>query len=659
MILAMRNARRSVLAGLPALILALFQARRGLRMLPGLLLVLGTGLAGGHSLFAAEPRRPDMSVRATEPATPQILPLSQIKPGMEGVGYTIFSGEQIQKFGVHVIGVLPNLLGPKQDIVLVRLVGADVDQTGVVAGMSGSPVYIGGKLAGAISLKFGVFTKEAIAGMTPIEEILAAGQAGPGRGRPVAAGGAVTNPGPELQRAGGEPAAGGSLEYPVPSELARQAGLTAAAGGGTGAFLAPIETPLVFSGFYPEALGPFADQFRAYGMVATEGGTAPAAPGDAALQPGDMAAIVLVRGDLSISAGCTVTARIGDRVYLCGHPLFRFGQVALPLARGHVLTTLSSSLASTKIMNTGGVIGTVTEDRATAVLGRLGASPAMIPVELAVKTRTTEKHFRFELIESRKLTPLLVALATFNGLSGSPAYSEGATFLLHGKIEIAGHAPVRLDNMFAPSDSPLPDAFPVALDVENVFAQIFNNPYERPHISQIQLRVESIPERRWARIENAWIEKSEVRPGESVTVKVLLHPYRGAPYIQEVPIRIPEQVSRGQLEVLVSDGVALDQMEQLSLASGQGQLAGLGELIRLLNRGRRNDRLYVALLQPSPTLLVEDKRLPNAPISEINVLEQQRSPGSTRLLGQSEAGEWSVPMQRVITGRQYLTITVK
>jgi hypothetical protein len=304
----------------------------------------------------------------------------------------------------------------------------------------------------------------------------------------------------------------------------------------------------------------------------------------------------------------------------------------------------------------------VTQDRATAVLGQLGPPPAMLPVELEIKTPAVEKHFRFEIIENPKLTPLLVALATFNGLAGSPAYSEGTTFLLHGEIAIAGHTPVRLDDMFAPTNSQLPDAFPVALDVQSAFKEIFDNPYEQPHIARIQVRVESLPERRWARIDNAWCEKSEARPGESLAVKVLLHPYRGAPYIQEVPIRIPEQVSRGRLELLVSDGATLNQMEQLYLPGTRGQLPGLEELIRLLNRERRNDRLYVTLLQPTPTLLVQDKRLPNAPLSEINVLEQSTaagSPGNTRLLSQSVAGEWSVPMHRVIAGQQKLSITVK
>jgi len=624
--------------------------------------ILVTVVLGGQpALVAAAP--PQAGRAGT---SPEIIPLSQIKPGMEGVGYTIFSGDQIQKFGVQVIGVMPNLLGPREDIVLVRLTGADVERSGVVAGMSGSPVYIDGKLAGAISLRFGIFTKEPIAGMTPIEAIVAAGQVGgtPGNTAPALPGGSEGSGAGAYRAAFSE--ATRAPEYPLPNEMARQLGLPAfakaTAGGSEGAFLAPIETPVIFSGFYPAALRQFADQFAAYGMVETEGGTAAASPADAAIEPGDMASIVLMRGDLSISAGCTVTARMANQIYLCGHPLFRFGQIAVPLARGHVLTTLSSSLSSTKIMNTGGLIGTVTQDRATAVLGELGRPPAMVPVDFEVKTPAVDKHFKFEVAENAKLTPLLVALAAFNGLSGSPAYSEDNTYLLHGTIEIAGHSPVQLDNMFAPSDSSLPEALPLALDVAGAFGAIFNNPYERPRIARVQLQVEGLPERRWARIETAWCGKSEVRPGETLSVKVLLHPYRGAPYIQEVPIRIPEQVSRGGLELLVSDGGTLDRMEALYLGGAQGQLPGLEELIRLLNRERRNDRLYVTLLQPTPTLLIQDKRLPNAPPSEINLLEQRSAmggPGSTRLLHQSAAGEWSVPMHQVIAGQQPLSIIVK
>jgi hypothetical protein len=573
--------------------------------------------------------------------TPEIFPLDQIRPGMKGETYTIFAGEQVEKIDLEVIGVMPNLLGPKQDIVLVKLLGPKVQETGVAAGMSGSPVYIDGKLAGALSLKFGIFTKEAIGGMTPIANIFEVGKtdAGPARGSSEASD--STSP------------AGAPGQYRLPDEVARQVGA------GEGAFLTPIETPLIFSGFYRSALARFSDQFASYALVPTQGGSEPPRPDDARIQPGDMAAAVLIKGDLSLDAGCTVTAQVGDQIFVCGHPIFNFGRVQFPLARGHVLTTLASSFASTKIMNAGGVIGTVTEDRLTAVMGRLGPPPPMIPVELSVTTPTLEKQFHFDVIQNPKLTPLLVAISTFNGLVANTVYSEGTTFQLSGTIEIEGHSPVRLENMFAPTDQPFPDGFLVALDVQTDFARIFNNPYEQPHIEKVSLHIRSIPERWSATIDSAWSEKNEVAPGETIHVKALLRPYRGSAFVQEVPVTIPAQAAKGNLRILVSDADTLNRMNRFFSASPQARLAGLEELIRLLNRERRNDRLYVTLLQPTPTLLVEDKELPNAPLSEINVLDQRRSTGSTLLLWESTAGEWSLPMNEVITGQQYISIKVK
>ena len=570
---------------------------------------------------------------------------------MKGVAYTIFAGDQIEKFDLEVIGIMPNLLGPKQSIILVELKGPKVQHTGVVAGMSGSPVFIEGKLAGALSLRFGIFTKEPLAGVTPIENMLEVQSAAE---TPKAASAAGTQA-PETPNLAETPT---PKQYPVPAELAQRAGL------GSNAYLAPIETPLVFSGFQAETIRRFGGQLEAYGMVASQGGTAPTQADDARIEPGDMVGIVLVHGDLSIDAGCTVTALVGDRVLLCGHPLFGFesvelGSVELPMARGRVLTTLASDLASTKIMNVGGLIGSVTQDRLTTVMGRLGPVPRMIPVDLAVVTPTQEKRFHFEVIENAKLTPLLVTLTTFNGLVANTAYGEGTTFHLTGGIEIAGHTRVNLENMFAPTDLFVPDGIFVASAVQSIFARIFSNPYEAAHIERVALRVESIPERRWATIESAWSEKSEAQPGESVNIKVMLRPYRGAPFIREVPITIPPQAARGtQLRILVSDSEQLNRMSRL-FTLAPGRLAGLEQLITLLNRERRNNRLYVTLLQPTPTLLVEDKELPNAPLSEINVLDQRRSPGSSLLLRESTAGEWSTPMNEVIAGSYSLSIAVK
>ena len=577
---------------------------------------------------------------------PATFPLDQIKPGMHGVVYTIFSGDQVEKVDLEVLGVLHNAIGPKQDIILVQLLGDKAEHTGVVAGMSGSPVYFDGKLAGALSLKLGIFSKEAIGGVTPIGNML-----------DVVKSSATPSTAPASTTSGSQPSslAATALRVPVPEETLRRVSAGAA---GMGQFLVPIETPLIATGVYPETLAQFAKELAAWGMSAMPGGTAEPSPEDALLKPGDMVGIDLVRGDLSLSPGCTVTSVDDGRVLACGHPLFGFGSVAIPLSRAHVVTTLASSMASTKVISTGPVIGTLTQDRLTAVMGKLGDGPPMIPVDVTLTTPVAEKKFHFEVIESPQLTPVLVALSAFNGIVSTPAYGEGSTLQLDGSIDVENHTPVRLENLYAPLDIPIPSGFFVATAVQASFARIYSNPYELPKVKRVDLHVTSLAERRSATIDNAWVEKSEVEPGETVAVKVLLRPYRGEPFIQQIPVTIPPQAARGNLQLVVSDADTLNRNVQF-FAAAQAQLPGLEELIKLINRERRNDCLYATLMQPTPTLLVEDKEMPNAPLSEINILDQRQNVGGARLLYQSKAGEWSVEMHQVITGERVLPLTVK
>jgi hypothetical protein len=581
---------------------------------------------------------------------PAIFPLSQVQPGMKCVVYTIFTGDEIEKVDLVVLGVLHNALGPKQDIILVQLLGEKVEHTGVVAGMSGSPVYYEGKLVGALSLKLGAFTKEAIGGVTPIENMLDVEKA-PEHAANVAAS-AASAPAISARQTNT-----GNLfsaeRIPLPENFARQT----SAGGGQ--FLVPIETPLISTGLYPETIAQFSKQLSGWGMTMMAGGTAAASAEDAQLKPGDMVGVELIRGDLSITPGCTVTTVDHGKILACGHPIFSFGNVSMPLARAHVLTTLASAMASTKIITTGGTIGTLTQDRVTAIGGRLGDGPPMIPVDVTLLVGDAQKQFHFEVIESPQLTPLLVALATYNGIVGNAAYGEGSTLQLDGEIAIQGHTTVELKDLFAPTDVPVPGGFFVATDVQAIFSQIYSNPYEIPHVAGIHLRVTALPERRVATIDDAWVEANEVQPGETVNVKVQLRPYRGAAFVQEFPITIPMQAARGPLQLVISDAETVNRTVQSLAASSQGQLPGLEELIKLMNREHQNDRLYATLLQPTPTLMVEDKIMPNAPASAINVLDQRQTPGGARLLYQSTAGEWSVEMHQVISGERTVTITVK
>lgn len=565
---------------------------------------------------------------------PPIFPLSDVKPGLKGEMYTIFSGDQIQKTDLEVIGVLHNAVGPKLDVILVRLLGDQVQQTGVVAGMSGSPVYFDGKLAGALALKLGTFTKEAIGGVTPIQDMLEI----------------------EQSRATGSPQASGASAVSEPAEAAQT---FAAAGAGSKQLLVPIETPLIATGLYPETLAKFGKIFSSWGMTVMAGGSAAPSPDDKELKPGDMVGIDLVRGDLSISSGCTVTMVQDNRILACGHPLFGFGKVEMPLSRAHVVMTLASSAASTKIITTGATIGTLTQDRQTAVMGVLGPGPNMIPLDVTLDTPAAEKKYHFEVIESPQLTPTLVAAAAYNGIIGSPAYGEGSTLQLSGTIEVKGHTSVHLDDLFAPADQTTPAPFYLATQVQADFGRIFANPYESPQIGRIDLHVKALPERRWATIDSAWLDRSVVSPGDTVNVRVLLRPYRGAAFVQDIPVTIPPQTVTGNLELVISDAEFLNRNVQSLAAGTQGQLPGLEEMIQLINRERHNDRLYATLLQPTPTVLVEDKEMPNIPASAINVLNQRQNPGGARLLWQSTAGEWSVQMHQVIAGQDMLTITVK
>ncbi len=573
-----------------------------------------------------------LAVSGAPPDSTEIMPVSEVRAGMQGYAYTIFAGDQIEKFDLEVLGVLPNFLGPKQSIILVQLKGPKVEHTGVVAGMSGSPVYLEGKLAGALSLKLGIFTKEAIAGVTPIEDVLRP---------PSESAAAQANP----------------QQFSLPNNALARNTLP------SGSSLEPIETPLVFSGFQPAALQQFAPQLQSYGFVAAQGGTAEARPEDAHLAPGDMAGMVLVQGDASINSACTVTAVQADKVFLCGHPFLNLGDVQMPMARSRVVTTLSSELASTKIVNVGGPIGTITGDHLTAVTGKLGAPPAMIPLDLTFVTGSAEKKLHFELVKHPKLTPLLVALTTFNGISQNSLYGEGTTLRLTGEIRLQGHVPVQVENTFAPGDSLMPDSMPIALVVQNMFGRLFNNNYEIPSVEHITLRVESQPGRKSYTIDSAWLEKGEAAPGDNLKVRVLLQPYRGPARIEETTVHVPDQIARGAtLRVLVSDADWMNRASRGFSFPGMPGAAGpegLDQLITLMNRERRNDRLYVGLFVPAPTLVWDDKELPNVPLSQINMIDGRPAPGTVQVLRESLSSESSIALGGPVSGLISLNLQIR
>jgi hypothetical protein len=294
----------------------------------------------------------------------------------------------------------------------------------------------------------------------------------------------------------------------------------------------------------------------------------------------------------------------------------------------------------------------------TGVIGSLGAAPDMIPIDMTVATPDGDKHFSFRMISNPKITPILVGMSALNGLIQSSVYGEGTTMHLTGGIDIAGHSSVTLDNLFPPIDSFVPDGIPVASSVQNIFQRIFSNQYETAKIQRVTLRMEAVPERRQATIEGAWLDKSEAEPGDTVTVRVQLRPYRGSPVIRDVPIAIPPQAVRGSnMQILASDSGTLNRMSVVS--GSQARLDSLEQLISVLNRERRNNRLYVTLLGSAPTMVVQDKVMPNVPASQITLLDQRGGPASSLIVRESAAGEWSLPLDQIVQGSASITIHIK
>jgi hypothetical protein len=569
------------------------------------------------------------------------IPVDQIHPGMQGVAYTVFQGVKPEPMDLEVLGVLRNVNGPKGNIILIRLHGPKVEYTGVVAGMSGSPVYIDGKLAGALAFRIGEFSKEPIAGVTPIADML------------------------EINALDKSPAEEASAAKPV---VETSAGKTAAPGDSTALpgsvqglanYLKPIETPLVFNGFSEEAVRAFAPQFASAGIVPVMGaGSVSEEKQPEPLEAGSAVSAVLVRGDMDIAATCTVTYIDPQRLLACGHPLLQFGSVDIAMNKAQVLATLPSPLNAFKIVNTTERAGVFVQDRHTGVLGVFGKQPDMIPVTLSIHGGGNTKEFHYEVLNNPRLSPVAIMATVFNALKGVNQYGEEITYRLNGSIDVKGFPVVGLKNMFTPAENGQPAAMAVALSLGERFGRIYDNPYNAPAVNSVKLDFDLVRERRWARLESARTDITEARPGDQIIVETVLAPYRGERVVRQIPVKIPTSASKGNLRILVSDGDTLDRVNRTNPAFGRK--LDLASTIALLNKEHANNRLYVSLLEADPEARVADKVMPTLPISIMNVMDGMRGNQEMIVSGESNVDETATPsLDYVVSGAQLLTVAVK
>jgi hypothetical protein len=436
---------------------------------------------------------------AAEKPKVQIMPEDQVKAGMHGVAYTVFEGVTPEPMGVEILGVLRNMAGPKADVILARLHGTKVEYTGVVAGMSGSPVYIDGKLVGAIAYRIGEFSKEPIAGITPAATMLEIDDMD-------------KTPAPDMAR-GQSGALHDATRTSGPGLAANEADA------GYANLLKPIETPLVFTGFSEDTLRLFSKSFASVGVVPVMGaGSVSNDKQPEPLQPGSAVSAILVRGDMNIAGTCTVTYLDESHLLACGHPLLQSGSIDMPMTKATVLATLASPANSFKIVNTTEPVGAFVQDRRAGIMGRFDREPHMIPVTLTFNGVSHPKQFHYEVLNNAKITPAAMMATVFNAIQGMNEYGENTTYRLRGDISLVGYPKLGVKNMYAPADGSQPTAYGIALSVGERFSRIFDNPYETPKIEGVELNFDLVPDRRSARLETARTDMTEARPGDQITI---------------------------------------------------------------------------------------------------------------------------------------------
>jgi len=599
-----------------------------------------------------------VAASALTSGAPAQMSVTEVRPGMVGVGRTVFDGTHVEEFKAHIIGVLENVIGTHRNLILAKLEGGPLANTGVIAGMSGSPVYIDGRLVGAVSYALGSFSKEPIAGITPIAEMTDSTTFSD-----VRAPGAKVKVDYPLTREGLTAAFRRALnwnrpfaERPGDAQMNGASPVAGLAGEQIGTLLRPIATPLVMSGFEPEVADVFTGAFREQGFIPTGGSAAGfkngEAPFEGPLKPGDAIGVMLVGGDLQLGGTGTVTHIDGDRVYAFGHPMYNLGPTEFPMTRAYVYTVLPSLFSSMKLSSTGEVIGTFLQDRATAIAGRLGAGPRMIPVTIALESaRQPKQTFHFTVVNDQLFGPLMTYASILNTLGSYERQFGSASFSVRGKASVKKHDDITFNNLFAGDQSSMNAAAYVVAPV----TYLMGNDYEKVDVEGVDITFATAEEPKTATLERVWLDDPRPRAGRSVPLKVLFRTYRGEEVVRTLPIEIPANAS-GSLSILVSDGQRLGQTEQREARTPQPR--SVDQMIKALNKARRNNILYVKLLGTDAGAVVNGELLSSLPPSVLGVLEGDRNGGNFNPLHSATIAEWELPTEHAVAGSRTLTISV-
>lgn len=589
---------------------------------------------------------------ASSKSSAQFLPLAEVKEGMRGTARTVFSGSKPEEFNVEILGVVPGGIGPKQDLIVGRLSGGGADRTAVFAGMSGSPVYVNGRLLGAISYSF-PFSKEPICGITPIEQMISIFE----QKQP------VRTVARQPRSYSFAELASTSLDIVLPKTPA-SSGLFAGAFGNSamasvaGQTFQPIATPMTFTGFSQETLNLFAPQLIKSGLlpVAAVGGAAKIGPMKTAtedtLQGGSSVLMQLSRGDYSLGAAGTVTLRDGDKIYAFGHPFLNLGSSDVPMSESHVVTVIPSVNNSFKLSVPDAMVGSVTQDRATGIYGNLGRGPKMIPVKINVETsRGQTDTINFEVARDEFLTPLLLNMAVYNSVIAQERGLGESMIDLKGEIRIKDNPSINIDRRFGGSFANQYAAASIAGPVGSLLRSSFDG----TDITSIEISAVSRDGNSTAALERMTLDQTRVKAGETFEVHAFARTEAGKTFIQKIPVTIPADTPAGMISITVGDGQTL---QQASLTQHFVPKT-LGELIRTLNSLRQPDRLYAQVSRTSTGAIVGASEMTNLPPSVLATLNNERAAGSVKATTARILSEQMIERAEfIIGGQQTLQVEV-
>ena len=629
------------------------------------------------------------------------MDIDEVRTGMRGYGLTVFQDARIDTFEVEVLGVMKNIFYAKHDIIMVGVSGPYVDDAGVIAGMSGSPVYIDGKLVGALAYRFGMFPMKPIGGVTPIGHMLAIRDAlenEPAQNRNAPRGnldgqgeiqGESGLGGPEVPGdASPDREFPGSLRTDVLGDASPEPefpwladdGIERAFSGQPGipsgpSSLKPIAVPMVFSGFHPLTVGLFENELRRRGLVplagGASGGTSGMAPpgGDRApeqdgtassgeryaLEPGAAVSAQLIRGDFNLSGTGTVTWRDEDAILAFGHPFLWTGALNIPMNRADIITVIPDQIGSTKISSVADEVGSVLWDHTNGIYGQLGDRARMIPVELSYDDGgRTPRTYRFDVMMANGWTPLLVNMAVANTIIGNGQATGERTITLGGQVELRGHPDVVFEDQFSGQGS----LSALARDVNSVLDFVLDNRFVTPMIESLSIEIHSSAERRTAVIEDVWFGSETVKPGETLEVSVFLRPYRGDRVVKRFDVTIPKTISNGPVQVLVGSSQAVLRHDLNTVPQRYRPTDG-PRLIELLNSRRTGNRVYLKMFQGGAGGMVKGREMPGLPPSVLAVMNSERTKGSFIPIREKVVAEESVRTDYVIAGQNWSRLTAK